>query len=42
MTESADYTSMRFQPVSMWMVREQLIEDSIATTLDNLVKRFAP
>lgn len=40
-TESADYTSMRFQPVSRWLVRDQLIEDSIATTLDNLVKRFS-
>ena len=32
---------MRFQPVSMWLVRSRLIEDSLATTLDNLVKRFA-
>ncbi len=40
-TESADYTCMRFQPVSMWLVRGRLIEDSLATTLDNLVKRFS-
>ena len=40
-TESADYRSMRFQPFSMWLVRVRLIDDSIATTLDNLVKRFA-
>lgn len=40
-TESADYTCMRFQPVSMWLVRSRLIEDSIATTLDSLVKRFS-
>ena len=40
-TESADYTCMRLQPVSMWLVRVRLIEDSIATTLDNLVRRFA-
>ena len=40
-TESADYRSVRFQPLTMWLVKEQLIEDSIATTLDNLVKRFS-
>ena len=40
-TESVDYTCMRFQPVSMWLVRGRLIEDSLATTLDNLVKRFS-
>ena len=40
-TESADYACMRLQPVSMWLVRVRLIEDSIATTLDNLVNRFA-
>lgn len=37
-TESADYSCIRFP---MWLVRDELIEDSIATTLDNLVERFA-
>ncbi|MDE0654657.1 MAG: SRPBCC family protein [bacterium] len=40
-TESADYRPMRFQPFSMWLVRVRLIDDSLTTTLDNLVKRFA-
>ena len=41
-TESADYRCTRFRPVTMWLIKDELIEDSIATTLDNLVKRFAP
>lgn len=40
-TETADYRSVRFQPLTMWLVNDRLIEDSIATTLDNLVERFA-
>ena len=41
-TESADYRSVRFRPLTMRLIDDDLIEDSIATTLDNLVKRFAP
>ena len=41
-TESADYRRARFQPLTMWLVKPELIEGSIATTLDDLVKRFAP
>ena len=41
-TESADYRCARFQPLTMWLVNDELIEDSLATTLDNLVKRFSP
>ncbi|MCQ3810211.1 MAG: SRPBCC family protein [Acidimicrobiia bacterium] len=41
-TESADYRSIRFPHLTMWLIRDELIEDSIATTLDNLVKRFSP
>ena len=40
-TESADYRNIRFRPLTMRMVKDELIEDSIATTLDNLVKRFS-
>ena len=40
-TESADYRSTRFRPLTMWLISNELIEDSIATTLDNLVKRFS-
>ena len=40
-TESADYRNLRFPHLTMWLVKEELIEDSIATTLDNLVKRFS-
>ena len=41
-TESADYRSVRFRPLTMRLINDDLIEDSLATTLDNLVKRFAP
>ena len=41
-TESADYRSVRFRPLTMRLINDDLIEDSIATTLDNLVKRFTP
>lgn len=40
-TESADYRNLRFPHLTMWLVKDELIEDSIATTLDNLVKRFS-
>ena len=40
-TESADYRGTRFRPLTMWLIKDELIEDSIATTLDNLVTRFA-
>ena len=40
-TESADYRSLRFPRLTMLLIKEELIEDSIATTLDNLVKRFS-
>ena len=40
-TESADYTCTRLQPLTMLLIKDELIENSIATTLDNLVKRFA-
>ncbi|WP_419849225.1 SRPBCC family protein [Candidatus Poriferisocius sp.] len=40
-TESADYRSIRFPYLTTRMIKEELIEDSIATTLDNLVKRFS-
>ncbi|WP_420617779.1 SRPBCC family protein [Candidatus Poriferisocius sp.] len=40
-TESADYRDIRFPHLTMRMVKDDLIEDSIATTLDNLVKRFS-
>ena len=41
-TESADYRSIRFPYLTTRMIKEELIQDSIATTLDNLVKRFTP
>ena len=40
-TESADYRCTRFRPLTMWLIRDELVEDAIATTLDNLVKRFS-
>lgn len=40
-TESADYRDIRFPRLTMRLVKDDLIEDSIATTLDNLVKRFS-
>ena len=40
-TESADYSCTRFRPLTMRLIREELIEVAIATTLDNLVKRFS-
>ena len=40
-TESADYTGVRFRPLTMSLIKDELIEDSIATTLDNLAERFA-
>ena len=40
-TESADYRGVRFRPLTMRLINDELIEDSIATTLDNLVKRFS-
>ena len=40
-TESADYTNLRFPRLTMWLIREELIEDSLATTLDNLANRFS-
>ncbi|WP_419848059.1 SRPBCC family protein [Candidatus Poriferisocius sp.] len=40
-TESADYRDLRFPRLTMLLIKEELIEDSIATTLDNLVKRFS-
>ena len=39
--ESADYRDIRFPRLTMRMVKDDLIEDSIATTLDNLVERFS-
>lgn len=41
-TESADYRSVRFRPLTMRLIDDDLIEDSLTTTLDNLVKRFSP
>ena len=40
-TELADYRNIRFPRLTMWLVKDDLVEDSIATTLDNLVKRFS-
>ena len=40
-TESADYRNIRFPRLTMWLIKDDLIEDSIATTLDNLVERFS-
>ena len=40
-TESADYRCARFRPLTMWLIKDDLIEDSLAATLDNLVERFA-
>ena len=40
-TESADYRCIRFRPLTMRLIRDELIEDAMATTLDNLVKRFS-
>ncbi|MCE2524806.1 MAG: SRPBCC family protein [Acidimicrobiia bacterium] len=40
-TESVDYRRIRFRRLTMWLISDELIEDSIATTLDKLVKRFA-
>ena len=40
-TESADYRDIRFPRLTMRLIKDDLIEDSIATTLDNLVKRFS-
>ena len=40
-TESADYRCIRFRPLTMRLIRGELIEDAMATTLDNLVKRFS-
>ncbi len=40
-TESADYTCTRFRPLTMRLINDDLIEDSIATTLDKLVERFS-
>ena len=41
-TESADYRDIRFPRLTMRLIKDDLIEDSIVTTLDNLVKRFSP
>ena len=41
-TESADYRSVRFRPLTMRLINDDLIEDSLTTTLENLVKRFSP
>ena len=40
-TESADYRDIRFPLLTMRLIKDDLIEDSIATTLDNLVNRFS-